>query len=153
MAEELFQRAYQLHMQGDLGLAVELYRKSLEVQPTAEGHTYLGWAYSHQGKLPEAMEECKRAIALDPEFGNPYNDIGAYLLQMNQPAEAIPWLEKATKSKRYQTYHYPWFNLGRAYVALEMYSAARQSFENALDIEPEYAPAVEGLERVKRMIQ
>ena len=54
-------------------------KRSIEIPPTAEAHTYLGWTYSLQGKLDEATAECLRAIEIDPEFGNPYNDIGVYL--------------------------------------------------------------------------
>src|SRR5207253_8419965 len=43
-------------------------------------------------------EECKKAIAVDPTFGNPYNDIGAYLIERGEHAQAIPWLEKAIAS-------------------------------------------------------
>ena len=60
---------------------------------------------------------------MDPDFGNPYNDIGAYLIQMGRLDEAIPWLEKATRAPRYEAPHFPRFNLGRAYVAKQMYNA------------------------------
>jgi tetratricopeptide (TPR) repeat protein len=76
-AWELLQEAYRAQMEGDLDHAVELYRKSLTAHPTAEAHTFLGWTYHFQGKIQEAIEECKRAIEVDPDFGNPYNDIGA----------------------------------------------------------------------------
>ena len=36
------------------------------------------------GKLDEAIEECYKAIDRDPDFGNPYNDIGAYLIEKGQ---------------------------------------------------------------------
>ena len=89
LALELFRRAYQFQMQGDLELAVELYRKSIATYPTAEAYTYLGWAYRFQGRLEDAIAECKRAIEIDPGFGNPYNDIGAYLIELHRPQEAI----------------------------------------------------------------
>jgi len=63
-------------MQGELDPAIELYRRSIEVCPTAEAHTFLGWTYSFQGRLDEARAECLKAIEVDPHFGNPYNDIG-----------------------------------------------------------------------------
>jgi len=153
MAWELFQKAYRLQMQGDLELAVELYRQSIALHPTAEAHTFLGWTYRFQGKLDEAIAECKKAIAVDPALGNPYNDIGAYLIEMGKPEEAVEWLEKATVSQRYESFHFPWFNLGRAYVQLEMYAKARACFVNALEIEPGYKPAEEALERVRKLIQ
>lgn len=153
MAFEIFQKAYQMQMQGELDLAVDLYKRSIQLSPSAEAHTFLGWTYRFQGKLHEAIEECKRAIEVDPSFGNPYNDIGAYLIELGRPEEAIPWLEKATRSTRYTAHHYPWFNLGRVYLAQEMYSRARECFQNALDIEPDYAPASEALARLRMLIQ
>jgi len=39
-AEELFQKAYMLHMTGELDKAIELYEKSAEIYPTAQ-HTPL----------------------------------------------------------------------------------------------------------------
>ncbi|MBX5496060.1 MAG: tetratricopeptide repeat protein, partial [Bryobacteraceae bacterium] len=129
LALELFEKAYQLQMQGDLDLAVDLYKRSIEVYPTAEAYTFLGWTYRFQGKIDEAISECKKAIDIDPSFGNPYNDIGAYLIEKGKLDEAIPWLEQATRSARYEAYHYPWYNLGRVYIGKEMYTKARACFE------------------------
>lgn len=153
LAIELFQKAYQLQMQGELDLAVDLYRRSIEVHPTAEAYTFLGWTYRFQGKMEEAIIECKKAIELDPAFGNPYNDIGAYLIEMGKFDDAIPWLEKATESRRYESYHYPWYNLGRAYAAKECYRLAAECFGKALVIEPEYNLALEALARLRRLVQ
>ncbi|MBL0157607.1 MAG: tetratricopeptide repeat protein [Bryobacterales bacterium] len=153
MALELFQRAYQLQMQGEWDLAVDLYRKSISLHPTAEAYTFLGWTYRFQGRLEDAIAECRKAIELDPAFGNPYNDIGAYLIELDRAAEAIPWLEQAVTAARYDSYHFPWYNLGRAYAALECYRKAQECFSHALDIEPEYGLAAEALARLKLMIQ
>jgi tetratricopeptide (TPR) repeat protein len=62
--------------------------------PTAEAHTFLGWAYSHAGYVERAIAECKRAIEVDPDFGNPYNDIGVYLIEKGALDDAVPWLER-----------------------------------------------------------
>jgi tetratricopeptide (TPR) repeat protein len=80
-AWEVLQDAYQAQMEGDYDRAVELYHSSLELHPTAEAHTFLGWTYHFQGKLEDAIAECQRAIKIDPDFGNPYNDIGAYMIE------------------------------------------------------------------------
>ena len=153
LAMDLFQKAYMLQTQGDLDLAVDLYKQSIKTFPTAEAYTFLGWTYRFQGKLFEAIAECKNAIAVDPSFGNPYNDIGAYLMELDKPAEAIPWLEKATRCARYEAYHYPWYNLGRAYLTLELFKKARECFERSLEIDPQYSLAAEGLKRVRRLVQ
>lgn len=153
LALELFQEAYENQMGGELDTAIELYRRSIATYPTAEAHTFLGWTYSFQGKLDEAIEECKKAIQIDPEFGNPYNDIGAYLLEKSQHEEAIPWLVQASQAKRYQNYEFAHFNLGRAYIALEQFNKALEEFETALRIKPDYELAQDALLMLKKQIQ
>jgi tetratricopeptide (TPR) repeat protein len=151
-AAVLFERAYAAQMSGELDEAAALYRSSLEAHPTAEAHTFLGWTYSFQGRLDEAIEECKKAIAVDPDFGNPYNDIGAYLIQLDRFDEAIPWLEKATRAPRYEAPHFPRFNLGRAYVAKQMYTRALEEFRHALRLRPGYTAAEVVIEALKRKL-
>jgi Tfp pilus assembly protein PilF len=102
--------------------------------------------------VDEAIAECKRAIEVDPEFGNPYNDIGAYLIALGRFDEAIPWLERATEAPRYDPRHYPYFNLGRAYVAKGMLARAREYFNEALRIEPRYTLARQAVEGLRRMV-
>lgn len=150
-AEELFQRAWEFHRKGDLEKAIEIYKRSIEVHPTAEAHTFLGWAYSHQGDLEQAIEECLKAIETDPDFGNPYNDIGAYFIQKEMYEEAIPWLQKAIKARRYECYHYPHLNLGRLYLRQKKYTEAITEFEKALEIEPDYKPALIQLAKLRAM--
>lgn len=151
-AAALFHEAFDAQMRGDLDDAITLYRQSLRAHPTAEAHTFLGWTYSFQGHLEEAIVECKKAIAVDPTFGNPYNDIGAYLLQMGRHDEAIPWLQQATEATRYEAPHFPHFNLGRAYLAQEMYTKALRSFERALEVRPDYTAARHVVEAVRRKL-
>jgi tetratricopeptide (TPR) repeat protein len=152
-AWDLLKEAYQYQVGGDYDMAVELYKRSLDLHPTAEAYTYLGWTYRYQGKLDEAIAECKKAIQIDPEFGNPYNDIGAYLIEKGEYDEALPWLERALHTRRYESYHFPHYNLGRAYMAKELYGKARYHFEQALKLVPDYSPAKEGLEKVRRKLQ
>ncbi len=84
-ALKLFERAYQCQQAGDHAGAIRLYQASLAEQPTPEAHTFLGWVYSFERRFAEAIAECKRAIAVDPAFGNPYNDIGVYLIELGRP--------------------------------------------------------------------
>src|ERR1700675_3494588 len=150
-AWQQLQEAYQAQMEGDYDRAVELYRGSLALHPTAEAHTFLGWTFHFQGKIEAAIDECKRAIELDPEFGNPYNDIGAYLIGLERYDEAIPWLEQAIAAKRYEARHFPYFNLGRIYLAKGLINRARELFQQSLAIEPRYTLARQALASVRRM--
>jgi Tfp pilus assembly protein PilF len=152
-AMDLLKEAYQYQMGGDFEMAVELYKRSLDLHPTAEAYTFLGWTYHFQGKVDEAIAECKKAIRVDPEFGTPYNDIGAYLLEQGDYDDALPWLERALQSSRYESYHYPHYNLGCVYLAKEMYVKARYHLDQALKLCPDYAPAREALEKLRRRVQ
>ena len=135
-AIELWRQAYQRQMEGDLDGAIQLYQRSLAVHPTAEAHTFLGWTYSFQGRLDDARAECLKAIEVDPDFGNPYNDIGVYLMQQGQLDEAIPWLERAKRAPRYEPRQFPYMNLGRIYLKQGRWWEALHEFEGATRVAP-----------------
>jgi tetratricopeptide (TPR) repeat protein len=128
--------------------AIITLTRSIELFQTAEAHTFRGWAFSHQGRIEEAIAECKQAIVVDPTFGNPYNDIGAYLIQEGKHDEAIPWLEQAIEAERYEARVYPWANLGRIYAGRGDRTEAIRCFRKALDEQPGYHPALHMLERL-----
>jgi tetratricopeptide (TPR) repeat protein len=151
-AAEFFQKAYEQQMAGEFQQAIELYTRSIESFPTAEAYTFRGWTYSFLGDYERAISECLQAIKVDPEFGNPYNDIGAYLIELGQFEQAIPWLERATEARRYEPRHFPHYNLGRAYLGKEMYSHAIRSFQEALEIEPRYSLARQALDSLRRLV-
>ena len=151
-AWELFRQAYEHQMKGDLDLAEEYYKRSIGAFPTAEAYTFLGWTYSFKEKYEPAIEECQKAILVDPEFGNPYNDIGAYLIELGKYDEAIPWLERAMRAKRYESYHYPYFNLGRVFLVKEMYNRALEYFKKSLDLAPDYELARQAIEELRKKV-
>jgi len=151
-AAELFREAYERQMGGDLDGAIEYYKRSIALHPTAEAHTFLGWTYSFQGRLEDAIAACKDAIAVDPDFGNPYNDIGSYLFKLGRLDEAVPWLEDAIRAKRYEPRHFPHGNLGQVYWAKGELVRAADQFERALAIEPDYEFAQAALAAVRRQL-
>lgn len=150
---ELVKRAMDHQMAGELEESIRLYKESIALFPTADAHTYLGWAYSFQGKLNEAIAQCEIAIQIDPEFGNPYNDIGVYLMQQQQFDEAVPWLEKAKQAKRYEPRHFPYLNLGRVYVAKGMLQKALEEFRGALRLDPGNADLAQTIEELETKLQ
>lgn len=149
LSKEYFDRAYRYQMEGKLKHAVRCYLRSIELHPTAEAHTFLGWTYSFTGQYEEAIAECKKAIDVDPEFGNPYNDIGAYLVELKRYDEAVPWLKKAMEARRYEPKHYPHFNLGRILELQGNWSEAIEEYKKAVDLFPDYTLAREALQRLQ----
>jgi len=134
-AEHLLRAAYEKQMGGDYLAAIELYKDSIAERPTAEAHTFLGWTYSFLGRYDDAIHECEKAIQVDPDFGNPYNDIGSYLVHLGKIEEAIPWLQKAKDAPRYEPRHFPYINLGRIYMKLGQVEQAVREFEQAAFIQ------------------
>ena len=144
-AEEIWREAYSQQLNGELADAIALYQASLQVYSTAEAHTFLGWCYSFLNRYEDAITECLKAVEIDPDFGNPYNDIGAYLIEQGRHREAIEWLERATRATRYESPHFPWLNLGRVYETIGPWREAVRCYRSAIDIEPGYRVAKEAL--------
>lgn len=152
-AVELIGRAMQHQMAQELDQAIRLYKESIELYPTADAHTYLGWAYSFKGRLDDAIAQCEIAIRIDPEFGNPYNDIGVYLMQQQKLDDAIPWLERAKNAKRYEPRHFPYINLGRVYLTKGMIQKAIEEFNGSLRINPDDSELAQLVEELKSKLQ
>lgn len=148
-AREYFRRAYELQMRGELEGAIAYYKRSIELYPTAEAHTFLGWTYSFTNRYDEAIEECQKAIAIDPEFGNPWNDIGVYLIEKDEAHKATPYLMRAIQAKRYESRCFPWANLARIWERAGCRFKAVECYRRALGESPDYAvaqAALRGLE-------
>ncbi|OGX13850.1 MAG: hypothetical protein A2351_01000 [Omnitrophica bacterium RIFOXYB12_FULL_50_7] len=151
-ASQLLQEAYAQQMAGKVDEAIALYLRSIATQTTAEAHTCLGWAYSVKGRYGDAIRECEKAIRLDPEYGNPYNDIGAYMIETGRWEEAIPWLEKATIAERYDGKFYAWYNLGRVWEHMGDWAQALEAYRHALEQNPEYSLAEKAISRMQTML-
>ena len=143
-----FERAYRAQMSGRLDEAIDLYKESIAICETAEAHTFLGWVYSMQRSYDDAIDCCHRAIEVDPDFGNPYNDIGAYLIELGRLDEAVTWLERAKHTVRYEPRQFPHVNLGRIHVMRHDIVAAARELRAAVAIEPGAASTRRELHRL-----
>jgi len=148
-AVEFFRRAYEAQLNKDYTEAVELYRRSIETYPTAEAHTFLGWVYSFEGRYEEAIDECLKAIAVDSTFGNPYNDIGSYLIARGDLWTCVRWFRRALAATRYESYAFPHFNLGRVFEQRGRLLDAARHYGLALEERPDFTHAARSLRRVQ----
>ncbi|MEP7356311.1 MAG: tetratricopeptide repeat protein [Anaerolineales bacterium] len=140
-ARHLYERALELQQRGALADAIRLYKQSLAHLPTAEAHTFLGWAYAGLHRLEAAIEECRLAIDLDPDFGNPYNDIGAYYIELERWDEAVPYFKEAISARRYDNREFAHFNLGRVYEHQGDWPRALACYQVAVRINWDYHQA------------
>ncbi|HEX6731778.1 MAG TPA: tetratricopeptide repeat protein [Pyrinomonadaceae bacterium] len=148
-ARQLFHEAYEAQLANDYERAIELYQRSIETYPTAEAHTFLGWVYSFQQRYDDAIEECLRAIAVDETLGNPYNDIGSYLLAKGDTYSSERWFKRALLAPRYESYAFPHFNLGRVYETRRRFLEAAKHYGLALDQKPDFTEAAISLRRMQ----
>jgi Tfp pilus assembly protein PilF len=148
-AVELFHRALAAQQEVDFPRAIELYQESITVFPTAEAHTFLGWVYSFQARYDEAIEQCLTAIRVDPTFGNPYNDIGSYLIAQGDWWSCVPWFQRALTAPRYESYAFPHFNLGRVFEERHRFLDAARHYGAALEQQPGYEAASQAVRRMQ----
>jgi tetratricopeptide (TPR) repeat protein len=151
-AKQLFQEAYEAQQAEDYETAIELYRRSIETYPTAEAHTFLGWVYSFQNRYDEAIAECLEAIRVDETLGNPYNDIGSYLLAKGDSYGCVRWFKRALFAPRYESYAFPHFNLGRVYERRRKYLDAARHYSLALREQPGFGEAALALRRMQALL-
>lgn len=148
-AKQLFQEAYEAQQEHDYERAIDLYKRSIHVHPTAEAHTFLGWVYSFQSRYDEAIAECLEAIRVDGTLGNPYNDIGSYLLAKGDSYGSIRWFKRALLAPRYESYAFPHFNLARVYESRKKFMEAAKHYGLALDENPNFTEAAVSLRRMQ----
>lgn len=151
-AIEVFEQAFAAQMAGDYENAVKLYKKSIEIFPTAEAHTFLGWVYSFGGDYDLAITECLAAIAVDEDFGNPYNDIGSYLIAKGNFYDCVRWFKLAIEAPRYEARAFPHFNLGTVYEKRGKFLEAARQYGLALAEQPNYAQAYKALRKIQEKL-
>lgn len=151
-AIELFNEAYEAQMAQDYKQAIKLYKRSIEIFPTAEAYTFLGWTYSFQGEYDLAITECLAAIAVDATFGNPYNDIGSYLIAKGNYYDCVRWFKLAINSVRYEARAYPHFNLAHVYEKRGKLLEAAKHYGLAIKEQPNYAQAYNALRKLQEKL-
>ncbi len=147
-AENYFKQAYSFHIRGKITEAIETYKLSLRFNQTAKAHNCLGWAYGLQGRYEAAIDECILATFIDPDYGNPYNDIGFYLINLGRFDQAVEWLNKAINAAIYEFRYYPLHNLGRIAELKGYWEEAIRYYNEALKLNPNYKAAQAALTRV-----
>ena len=152
-AQELMERGHAAVECGDFITALHEFKASSYVQRTSDSLTHWGWMEHHLGDTEKAIDLCQEAIGLDPECGNPYNDIGSYLVALGRTDEAVAWFHKAIVSKNYIPRQFPHINLGKVYLSQKEYQKALFHFEQALRYEPQDPEILEIVQAIRTHLQ
>ena len=93
-----------------------------------------GLAAHHQGDLPRAIAAYRHVLTMAPEHGPALNLLGTGLLQLGEAGEAVQHLEHAVRRQRNEPNLLA--NLAQAYLALERYPQAADTFRKAIRLAP-----------------
>ena len=135
---------------GDLDRAVELLRKSIELDPNAgQPCNYLGYMWVERGiNLDEAGALINRAVALDPTNGAFLDSLGWYYFKRGDYDRALASLLQAVeKIKPEDSVVYE--HLGDTYAAQSNTALALTSWKKALALDPENKAVKEKIARTQ----
>jgi tetratricopeptide (TPR) repeat protein len=134
--------------------AIEQYRRAVTLWMSADStdrkFALHNWGDALQGKelYEEAAEKYREAIQVDPEFAVAHNDLGRALAAQERYDEAIEqyreanalWTKTSSTDRKFAL-----VNCGDALQAQKLYEEAAQKYREAIQVDPEYAVAYNGL--------
>ncbi len=82
----------------------------------AEGYAELGQIYQEEGELEKALAAQMHALELQLENGDYSYYVGALLVQLGRPSDAVAHLEKAKAQRPW--FHGVYYHLGRSLIAM-----------------------------------
>lgn len=134
------QQAVQLHQQGRLEQARDLYRQVLALQPDQfDALHLLGVIERQQGDPRRAAELIEAALHVDPNQARAHCNLGAALQDLGQPERALASYDAALRLD--PQYALAWDNRGNTLRRLGRAVDALASYERALLLRPDYAEA------------
>ncbi|HRY98862.1 MAG TPA: tetratricopeptide repeat protein, partial [Bacteroidales bacterium] len=134
-------------------LAEEYYKRALSLDPRSlEGLYNLGMYYQNQEMFNEAMQAYHDILRLDPGFRMAYYNLGyIHLAYLGVYAESVKYFSQALKVD--PSYVEALYNRGYAFELMGDVMNARADYQRALQVQPNYELAVQGLNRLDRVEQ
>ena len=139
---------------GSLTKAVELLRKSIQLDPSnaAHAYNYLGYMWVDRGiNLDEAGELIKRALALSPGEGAYLDSLGWYYFKVGKYDEALSSLKQAFERTQPED---PTVDehLGDVYAAKGDFTQALTLWKKALALDPTAKGIGEKIQKTERKL-
>lgn len=132
--------------------AADFYNGALNIRPDdVETMHMLGTYYQNQEKLDKAMSTYHNILKVDSAHASTYYNMGFVEMVFRQNFDkAIEYYDKAIKYK--SGYYQAFYNRGYAHELKEEYQQARDDYRKALKIRPNYAKAVQGMNRLDNVM-
>ncbi len=115
--------------------ALEYYDGDKDIY-NALGYVYLRW-----DDPDNAKKAFTRAVDIDPDFSEGYNNLCLVEYQRKQYSEAVAYCKKALSNPLYPTPEKAFFNLGLAQFKLKKYNKAIDALTQATIRKSDYYPA------------
>jgi tetratricopeptide (TPR) repeat protein len=132
---QLFIKALQIHMRGNLESAMEHYHQILDRSPNhAETLHHLGLAMLQGGRVKEAIPWIRKSIKVNPRQSDGYSNLGYCLNLIREHEEALRVCRRSIELN--MNNDGAWTNLGNAQRELRLLREAQVSYETALELQP-----------------
>ncbi len=128
-----------LYQRNELVRSEELIRDSLAVMPDAAAMGNLGLTLTAMGRLDEAIEYHRQAVALRPENPDGYNNLAAALLVQQKADEALAAASEAVRLR--PNFPFAHYNLGCALQRKGRNAEALDAYRKALEAQPNFPEA------------
>ena len=141
-----YELSFQHLEKGDLELASEALRTAISLHPLSADYRYtLGTLLRDLGNGDEAIEQFRRAVALDPHYSYAVHDLASAYLDRNEPGEALAVLTEVGGVDSAETV----ILAAEAHVRVGDRVEAERLLEAVLEVEPSNNEAREALEALK----
>jgi len=141
--EALFRKAVTAQLNGEIGLALSLYRDLLKSFPNhLPSLNNTGAIYLKSGDYASAMHFFRKALRLRPLNADAWNNLGVILARSADPARAVRCYERALRLKPDSEIY---TNLGSAYKDLGRLDQAELMHRKGLELDPSNPKAYNNL--------
>lgn len=106
--------------------------------------------FDSQGNSLEAIQNHEKAIQLQPDYADAYNNVGIILSRLGRPEEAVDIYDKAIDLE--PDYFEAYNNRGSLLEDLQRHEEARKSYTNSIRLKSDYALAYSNRGRVQKKI-
>lgn len=132
-------------------LAIQYLKSAIDLEPDSyEAHYLLGMHYQNNGYYTEAHQEYELISSrIDSTQPYPYYNRGYIeMVYLKNYPKAVEWFTKAIERK--PDYAEAWYNRGFSYELDGKLSKAKEDYNKAIEVLPNFPMAIKGLNRIEQ---
>jgi tetratricopeptide (TPR) repeat protein len=148
---DLLDQSIDLFKQGKHEPAERLLQRALELEPGAkEAYNNLAAIYSQRDEHERARDMLRAALEIDPLYVFPRCNLAGYLLDGDDIEGAMEMLKPLADVAHFLPQEMAFYSFTQARILMrqEDYDEAREAIEIALEVQPDYEPAKNLLNRL-----